>query len=64
MALEDGGEQHGLEAREEAEMAALAVREMEMLRRVVDIFQEARGVQRRLGQDDDDDILQPRQPAD
>ena len=64
MALQNGRKQAGLEAREQRDVAALAGDVVEMLRRVVDLFQEARGVQRRLGQDDDVDILQPRQAAD
>ena len=61
MALQNGRKQTGLEAREQRDVAALAGHVVEMLRRVVDLFQEARGVQRRLGKDDDVDILQPRQ---
>jgi len=63
MALQDGGEQAGLEAREQRDVAALAGDVVIVLRRVVDLFQKARSVQRRLGQDDDVDILQPRQAA-
>ena len=64
MALQDGGEQAGLEAREQRDVAALAGDVVIVLRRVVDLFQEAHGVQRRLGQNDDVNLLQPRQAAD
>jgi len=50
----------GVEAREERDVSALAGHVVKMLRRVVDLFQEAHRVQRRLGQDDDVNILQPR----
>ncbi|MGB9255814.1 MAG: hypothetical protein WCC25_13330, partial [Candidatus Korobacteraceae bacterium] len=64
MALQNGRKQTGLEAREQRDVSALAGNVMKMLRRVVDLFQEARGVQRRLGKNDDVDILQPREAAD
>ena len=50
--------------REEDDVAAIAGGEVKRLRRVVDLFQEAHGVQRRLGQNDDVNLLQPRQAAD
>ncbi len=64
MALQNGRKQTGLEAREQRDVSALAGDVVKMLRRVVDLFQEARGVQRRLGKNDDVDILQPREAAD
>ena len=57
------GNRLGWKRVKQRDVAALAGDVVIVLRRVVDLFQKARGVQRSLGQDDDVDILQPREAA-